>query len=139
VTARTDPTPAQLAQAAADAIHALAHATQGKGPRFGLTGPADVYAVLGGLDQVAAVLPEVLRQLSEWLAAERAAGRVGHDLWEPEDGGAAPTLARVTESLRSAVRCGGWLAAEVADAREQAAHLTGPPVRSPGARGQVVP
>ena len=66
------------AEAAASAIRALNHATRpGLGwCDDGLTGPADVYDVVGALATLAARLPQALTQLQAWLDTETDAGRV---------------------------------------------------------------
>jgi hypothetical protein len=69
-----EPTPAGLADAAAEAIRALNHTTlPGAG---GLTYPGDVYSLLAALSLLAARLPQALTQTETFLAAELAAGRI---------------------------------------------------------------
>jgi hypothetical protein len=65
---------ARQADVAAEALRRLNLATQPCGD--GLTGPADVYDALGGLELLAARLPQALTQLQRFLADEHAAGRV---------------------------------------------------------------
>lgn len=66
--------PARQAEAAAEAVRALNHATLFAGNE--LTGPADVYDTLGSLAMLAARLPQALSQLQAFLDAETDAGRV---------------------------------------------------------------
>ena len=67
----------QAAQAAAEAVRALVHATipQVNGYAF----PSDVDAVLGELMTLVERLPQALDQAEEWLQVEVEAGRVGDD------------------------------------------------------------
>ncbi len=62
------------ADAAAEAVRALNHATLPAA--CGLTGPADVYDVLGALAALAGRLPQALTQLQGFLDIECEAGRV---------------------------------------------------------------
>jgi hypothetical protein len=65
---------AGCADTAAEAIRALNYATL---PAAGtLTGPADVYDVVGALGSLTGRLPQVLSQLQSFLAGEHAAARV---------------------------------------------------------------
>jgi hypothetical protein len=65
---------ARCTDTAAEAIRALNYATL---PAAGtLTGPADVYDVVGALATLTGRLPQVLSQLQAFLAGEHAAGRV---------------------------------------------------------------
>lgn len=66
--------PAQHAEAAAEAVRALNHATLPcTSP---LAGPADIYDTLGSLATLAARLPQALSQLQAFLDTETDAGRV---------------------------------------------------------------
>ena len=68
------PSPAQLAEQAAEAVRALNHATfPGSGQ---LTWPADAYDVLASLALLAARLPQAFGQLDRFLTGEVEAGRV---------------------------------------------------------------
>jgi len=64
-------TAAQHAEQAAEAVRALNHATQPWAG--GLTGPGDVYDILGSLATLASRLPQALTQLQGFLDA----GRIG--------------------------------------------------------------
>ena len=69
----TGPTPGALADAAAEAIRALNHATIGGG---GLVHPADAYDVLGALATLAARLPQALGQVQDFLDDATEHGRI---------------------------------------------------------------
>jgi hypothetical protein len=64
----------RCADTAAEAVRALNHATVFADG--GLTGPGDVYDVLGSLATLAARLPQALSQLQAFLTREHTAGRV---------------------------------------------------------------
>ena len=66
--------PARHAEATAEAVRALNHATLPDA--YGLAGPADVYDTLGHLATLAARLPQALAQLQAFLDSETDAGRV---------------------------------------------------------------
>ena len=76
--------PSQLADAVAEHVRALNHATLPG--RSAYRWPADVDSVIASLQIAADRLTQALAQASEWLGAELAAGRVGHD---PDDDPAA--------------------------------------------------
>jgi hypothetical protein len=65
-----------LARTAAGAVRSLNHATLGPD---GLAQPADAYELIGELSLAAAGLPQLLGQVSRWLAAALAGGRLGCD------------------------------------------------------------
>src|SRR5512135_2066809 len=89
------PTPADTAETAAEAIRSLNHSTQGVGDQGALEYPAQVYGIIASLKVMAGRLPQLFDQLSAWLEHEQAAGRVGHD-----SGNAADSyVATVTEAL----------------------------------------
>lgn len=67
---------------ATDAIRFLNYAT-GPHASAGLTNPVTVYAVTGSLARAAASLPQLCGQLTGWLDAEQAAGRLGDDCGGP--------------------------------------------------------
>lgn len=69
-------TPCDLADGAAEAIRAMNHLTRdGQGLEY----PSDVYDVVASVKIMSERLPQLFGQLTEWLWAEHAAGRVGHD------------------------------------------------------------
>ncbi len=105
------------ADTAAEAIRALNYATL---PAAGtLTGPADVYDVVGALATLTGRLPQILSQLQSFLAGEHAAGRVRivdgphtgdptaalaeSDRWLTCAAGAADTLRHALEQAHAAL------------------------------------
>ena len=90
---------ARCADTAAEAVRALNHATVFTDG--GLTGPADVYDVLGSLAILAARLPQALAQLQTYLAREQTAGRV-QLVDGPHTGDPAAALADVERWLTCA-------------------------------------
>lgn len=71
------PTPAQLADQAAEAIRAANHATFPSAG--GLRWPSDAYDVIASLGLLASRLPQLLGQLDRWLTREVEQGRVSVD------------------------------------------------------------
>ena len=116
------PGPARHADAAAEAIRALNHATLRHGDPAGYAWPCDVDAVIGELQLLAERLPQALTQAREWLADQLVAGRVGHDT-----PGRKPAFATgvVVGHLNEAEICAHALAAALARARRESSHLTG--------------
>ena len=111
-----------LARTAAEAIRFLNHATLGGD---GLGQPADAYAVLGELSLAASGLPQLLGQVSRWLAAALAGGRLGCD------DGTDPALAVsgawlfISDARGSAAA----LARDLSQAQQQLAAVHGGPAR----------
>ena len=103
------------AEAAAEAIRAVSHATQPWGES--LTGPADVYDVLGSLELLAARLPQALSQLQRYLVREQEAGRVrivdGEHAGDP-----AAAVTATTCRLEQATAAAGSLREALEHARE---------------------
>jgi hypothetical protein len=62
----TDKTPAELADTAADAIRALAHATINGRP--GLEYPGDVYSTVANIKEMTSSLPQICDQLWTFLS-----------------------------------------------------------------------
>lgn len=62
----TAKTPARMTTDAAESVRALNHATFGPG-RNGWRMPSDVYDVIGGLDQMAMMLPQAIGQIAALL------------------------------------------------------------------------
>jgi len=90
---------ARCADTAAEAVRALNHATVFTDG--GLTGPSDVYDVLGSLALLAARLPQALSQLQTYLAREQTAGRV-QLVDGPRTGDPAAAIADVDQWLTCA-------------------------------------
>jgi len=114
--------PRDHAEAAAEAIRALNHATIRHGDQAGYDWPSDVDSVIGNLQLLAERLPQTLRQAREWLADEMVAGRVGHDTPGRK---AAFAAATVVGYLNEAEFCAETLATTLAKARRESSHLTG--------------
>ena len=90
---------ARHADLAAEALRALNHATQ---PGTGaLTGPADLYDVLGALVLLAGRLPQVLSQLQAFLNAEHTAGRIAI-IDDPHTNDPAVTVTQLSRFLDDA-------------------------------------
>ncbi|WP_327419718.1 hypothetical protein [Streptomyces sp. NBC_01233] len=73
----TDKTPAQLAEAAGDAVRALNHATLGTQADWEY--PGDVYSVVGNLSYMAGMLPQALDQVAQLLKRLEAEGHLKSD------------------------------------------------------------
>ena len=116
------PGPHRLADAAAEAIRALNHATLRHGDPTGYAWPCDVDAVIGELQLLAERLPQALEQAREWLADQLVAGRVGHDTPGRK---AAFAAATVVGYLNEAEFCAKALAGVLKKARNESSHLTG--------------
>lgn len=92
----SQPSPARLADQAAEAIRALNHATRG-----GLEYPADVYDVIASLKLMEQRLPQLYNQLAGFLTAEQEAGHVAHDTGEPPDPYVTETVAALAAATIS--------------------------------------
>lgn len=66
----------ELADRAAEAMRELNHRTRRPGA---VSGPAELYRLVGELTMLAGRLPQLLGQLDRWLQAERDAGRLRAD------------------------------------------------------------
>ena len=120
------------ANLAAECVRFLNYATGSHaGPDGGVTWPSTVYSVTGGLSEMALRMPQVLTQMSLWLAAEVADGRLAMD--DLSDPGAAVADARAHLNLakHAALR----LEKELAAAQNALAAVNGRgPAREGGAR-----
>ena len=114
--------PADHAEAAAEAIRALNHATLRHGDPAGYEWPSDVDAVIANLQLLADWLPQALRQAQGWLVDQQAAGRVGHDT---PDRKTEFAVAVVAGYLDEAISGATSLADSFARARRESSHLTG--------------
>ncbi|MFE1383490.1 hypothetical protein ACFW6S_31530 [Streptomyces sp. NPDC058740] len=70
-------TPSQLASDAADAVRAINHLT--RSPRDGFEYPGDVYSLVAGLSQMAAMLPQALDQAARLIVDLHEAGHLRSD------------------------------------------------------------
>lgn len=111
--------PRDHAEAAAEAIRALNHATL----RGGYEWPGDVDAVIDSLHQMARRLPQSLTQAITWLDAACEAGRIHHD----QDAVPEQAVDEALSALVEAVRCAQTLARSLGTARSVTAHLQGDP------------
>jgi hypothetical protein len=124
--------PRDHAEAAAEAIRALSHATIRHGDPAGYEWPSDVDAVIAELQLLAERLPQALVQAREWLAEQLVAGRVGHDTPGRK---AAFAAAVVVGYLNEAEICTAALARILGQARRESSHLTGVITQSEGEDG----
>jgi len=116
---RTDPTPAALADQAAEAIRALNHATinyRGNGYVY----PANVNDVLANLATLGQRLPQALDQAQAWLERQDKAGLLGHDTL----GTATSTIDQIAAHLEEAGAHAERLATSLDAAAQGASHLT---------------
>jgi hypothetical protein len=113
---------AALAQAAAEAIRGLSHATRHPG---GLGQPSAAYDVLGCLSLAAARLGQALAQVTRYLDQALADGRLGHDLGEDP----AITVAGAGLFLDDARMSAAALAGDLDAAQQQLALVNGHPAR----------
>jgi hypothetical protein len=70
-------TPADNADAAAEAVRAINHLT--RSPRDGWQYPGDAYSTVGNLAHMAMMLPQALEQISRLIADLNEAGRLRSD------------------------------------------------------------
>jgi len=108
------------AEAAAEAIRALNHATMWAGPE-GYQEPADVDAVIGSLAMLAACLPQALAQADRWLCEALDAHRVRHD----QGGDVAHGVFSASLCLEDAAGAAGNLFGFLREARAHSSHLAG--------------
>jgi hypothetical protein len=107
-----DTATAAAAGLAAECIRYLCYA----GPRGGITEPATIAAVTTSLTVSAYRLPQFLSQLSDWLTAETAAGRIADDQHRP--------ASQITDAARDIVAEAAEHAASLAVTLTAAANLT---------------
>lgn len=88
---------AEIAEAVSAAVRALNHTTLS-----GYRWPVDLYTVLGHLNAAAAGVPQALRQSSEWLTDQAAAGRVRHDHGVEATAAAADVAAHLVRAQQAA-------------------------------------
>lgn len=118
------PSPAQLADRAAEAIRSLNHATfpGTESTRAGLTCPSDAYDVLASLSLLAAWLPQLLAQLDRYLTAQVETGQVVVDGGE-FTGDPAAAIATASHWLERASAAAGQLAHALDQAQQATAYL----------------
>ena len=109
-----------LARSAAEAVRSLNHATLGG---TGLGWPADAYEVLGELSLTASRLPQLLGQVSRWLAGALAAGRLGCDDGTDPAGAVSGAWLFISDARSAAAA----LARDLGQAQQQLAAVHGEP------------
>ena len=114
--------PGDHAEAAAEAVRALNHATLRHGDPAGYEWPSDVDAVIGQLQLLAERLPQALQQAQGWLLDQLLAGRVGHDTPGRKAGFAVGIAAGYLDEAATATAS---LAHALGQARRESSHLTG--------------
>jgi hypothetical protein len=122
---------AGAADLAAECVRFLNYATGSHaGPDGGVTWPSTVYSVTGGLSQMAERMPQLFTQMSLWLAAETADGRVGMD----DRSDPAPAIAEARAHLNAAKYAALQLMTELSAAQNALAAVNGRgPARDGGA------
>ena len=112
------PSPAELAEVAADAIRMLNHATRcGRG----YVRSSDVNDVVALLHQAVAGLSQALGQAEQWISARYDAGHVGHD---QGDAHTALSVQLLSVALATASTDSQRLAASLDLAWAEIGHLT---------------
>jgi hypothetical protein len=111
--------PAEVAEAIADAVRTLNYQT-GAGGSVELEHPSDLYDVVGSLAVAAERLPQLFDQMARWITAEQQAGRVGHD----QDQDPGEYVNAVTDALRRASDDAVTLRAALDNAHQAASGLT---------------
>jgi hypothetical protein len=109
------------AEAAAEAIRSVNHATIWPDSADDYEWPADVDAVVSSLELTAGRSSQALEQAARWLERASEAGRVGHD----KDGDVRETVATAGVLLRFAASRAECLARDLAGVRQLTSHLTG--------------
>lgn len=74
-----DKTPAELASQAADAVRAINHLTLSPNPSDNWTYPSHAYSLVGGLSQMAMMLPQALDQIGAFIEVMDTAGNLRSD------------------------------------------------------------
>ncbi|WP_461479884.1 hypothetical protein [Mycobacterium sp. HUMS_1102779] len=113
-------TAGQLADRAAHAIYQLNHRTHPGGDD--LAYPADTAAIIATLAHMTGMLPQLLAQLTRWLAHQHQTGRLTLDSLAPQPD-LAPTMHALTSSLQHAIEHAQHTAAELDTAHQHATHL----------------
>ena len=115
-------TAVECADAAAEAIRALNHATLSTAPVTpGYVWPSDIDATVGNLGRLAAYLHQALAQAEEWLYRAVNEGRVGHD----SGGDPGHAVVRAAVELAQAQGAVVLLRRSLDAAQAETAHLGG--------------
>jgi hypothetical protein len=112
---------ASAVRAAEEAMRTAVHCTDASNGWPGLTGAADVYAVLGALGYTLELLPQLLDQLTGWLAAHAAELQVDGQAGAPDD-----LLAAVRADLDAALSALGTGRDRLASGQAALASVSGP-------------
>lgn len=120
----------ELADQAAHAVRLLNHRT--RPGTADLADPLDTAEIIAALASMTSMLPQLLGQLSHWLAREHHDGRLRVDALAPLPD-PAQTVHALTDNLQHAIQCLQRAAAELDTAHEHAAHLAS---AEPPGRGQ---
>jgi hypothetical protein len=118
---------AEAVRTAEEAMRTAVHSTDPSNGWPGLTGAADVYAVLGALGYTFDLLPQLLDQLAGWLDAH-AGGLQVEDAWEAP----ADRLPAVRAALDAAVAALKLSRDRLASAQAALASVSGPVAESTG-------
>ena len=118
-----------LARTAAGAVRSLNHATLGG---EGLAQPADAYELIGELALAAAGLPQLLAQVSRWLASALAAGRLGCDDGTDPTGAVSGAWLLISDARNTAA----GLARDLGSAQQQLAAVNGGPSAEEAEEGE---
>ncbi len=120
---------ARVGNALAECVRVLNYATRPPASEA-LEYPGDVYQLLGSLYTATERMPQLFRQLDEWLGRQEQAGRVG------VDGGSRDAAVRQVELgqiwLRSAAAAALDLTRTLQSAQNSIAHLHGLPEADEG-------
>ncbi|GGZ28111.1 hypothetical protein [Streptomyces nitrosporeus] len=104
----SDKTPAQLASTSADAVRALIHATFAS-PQAEWEFPGDAYSVVGGLSELARMLPQALDQIARHVEQLHTAGHIRSD----RGGDGAGEVADALRALEFAAADAGQLSSRL--------------------------
>lgn len=89
-----------LADVAAEAVRTLNYATRGDD---GLIYPGDAYELLGALGQLAGRLPQLYRQLADWLTDAHDRGNLAEPADGPNQGSTALAVMLTRDALTRAI------------------------------------
>jgi len=121
---------ADAVRVAEEAMRTAVHSTDASTGWPGITGAADVYAMLGALGYTFELLPQLLDQLTEWLDAHAAVlhadGAHVDGAHGVGDGGPRDRLAKLRTDLAAALAAVGEGRGRLASAQAELAPVSGP-------------